>query len=125
MDVKVRNIEEVQTFLKSLPRGTLRVGLDALSTYILGNDQHGLKHYPPKKNQKYVRTFKLKGGWVIKGDDYRKNITNPVPYTKYVPRWKKYGWREWADVIMSNMEGAKRHALAEVKKWIKENKPKG
>jgi hypothetical protein len=33
------------------------------------------------------------------------------------------GWRKVSKVVADNMRGAIRHALAEVKKWIKENKP--
>jgi hypothetical protein len=45
----VRNNEEIQKFLKSLPRGSLRVGLRAFSEYVLGNSQRGLKHNEPYK----------------------------------------------------------------------------
>lgn len=47
----IRNIEEVQAFIKSLPRGTVRDGLRAFVKYVLGDKRHGLRHDEP---QKYV-----------------------------------------------------------------------
>lgn len=46
---RVRNLEKVQKYLLSLPRGVVRVALAALSEYLLGNEQHGLKHSDPYK----------------------------------------------------------------------------
>jgi hypothetical protein len=54
-------VETFQEFLKSLPRGVLRVGLMALAEYIVGNQRHGLKHYQPYKyvsrKQAYGKSF--------------------------------------------------------------------
>ena len=44
---KVRNVEAVQSFLRSVPRGVLKVALEAFTEYIVGNDAHGLKHNDP------------------------------------------------------------------------------
>ncbi len=46
---KVRGVEAVQSFLKSVPRGALKVALEAFTEYIVGNDAHGLKHNEPYK----------------------------------------------------------------------------
>ncbi len=46
---KVRNIAAVQSFLRSVPRGVLKVALEAFTEYIVGNDAHGLKHNDPYK----------------------------------------------------------------------------
>lgn len=46
--IEVRGIKEVQDFLKSLPRGTIRAALKAAAEYLLGNDQRGLKRQPPR-----------------------------------------------------------------------------
>jgi hypothetical protein len=46
---KVRGVEAVQSFLKSVPRGALKVALEAFTEYIVGNDAHGLKHTEPYK----------------------------------------------------------------------------
>jgi hypothetical protein len=44
---KVRGVEAVQAFLKSVPYGATKVALQAFSEYIVGNDAHGLKHNEP------------------------------------------------------------------------------
>jgi len=51
MNIKfnVRGIEEFQAFLKALPRGGVRVALKAFTEYVIGNEQHGLKHNEPYK----------------------------------------------------------------------------
>jgi len=111
---KVRGLEEVERFLKALPRGTMRAAIKAFSEYILGNEQHGLRHYVPEKrvtrtqaygrpfqtdkqrrwffaNLKsgelkipYQRTGKLRDNWVLQGNEYQKNIKNKLPYAPYV-----------------------------------------
>lgn len=45
----IRNSKEIQAFLKELPRGTLRVALEAMALYFLGDSSHGLKHNDPYK----------------------------------------------------------------------------
>lgn len=49
VNFKVRGIEAVQSFLASVPRGALRVALEAFTEYIIGNEQRGLKHVEPYK----------------------------------------------------------------------------
>ena len=44
-----RNLEKVQKYLAALPRGVVRVALAALSEYLVGNEQHGLRHSEPYK----------------------------------------------------------------------------
>ena len=46
---RIRGVQELQAFLKKLPRGSLRVGLRAFSEYVLGNERHGLRHTEPYK----------------------------------------------------------------------------
>lgn len=46
---KVRGVKAVQSFLASVPRGALRVVLQAFTDYVIGNDAHGLKHVEPYK----------------------------------------------------------------------------
>ena len=117
---KTRGFSEVQAMLKDLPYGAKKVVLPAVSEYLLGDDRHGLKHYPPPKGQKYVRTYKLKAGWIIQSDIYRQRITNDVYYAPFVPnRWAHYGWRQWAQVIADNMDGAMRHANAKLNEWLR------
>ncbi len=92
----------------------MRSAIKAFSEYILGNEQHGLRHYVPEKRVTrtqaygrpfetdkqrrwffanlrngslkipYQRTEKLRQGWKLQGSEYQKNITNKVPYAPYV-----------------------------------------
>jgi hypothetical protein len=51
MNVKfrVRGVEKVQAYLKSVPRGTMRVALDAITKWLIGDSQSGLSHPEPYK----------------------------------------------------------------------------
>ena len=56
MDVTV---EKVKTFIKTVvPRGAVKIVLAAIVEYLLGNEQHGLRHYEPYK---YVSRIKAYG----------------------------------------------------------------
>jgi hypothetical protein len=55
---KVRGVEKIQNFLKELPRGTVRVALIAISEWMIGDSQSGLKHPEPYK---YVARKKAYG----------------------------------------------------------------
>ena len=46
---KIRNVEAVQSFLRAIPRGVLKVALEAFTEYVIGDDRHGLKHNEPYK----------------------------------------------------------------------------
>lgn len=108
---KVRGLEEVERFLKALPRGTMKVAIAAMSEYILGDDTHGLRHYPPRRSHgagnpyrwqsekqrraffatkgfgkgiPSKRSYELSRGWQQSVDPYRKTLFNRVPYAKYV-----------------------------------------
>ncbi len=126
--ITVRGFEQIAAYIKQLPYGTKKVGLEAVAEYMLGDDNHGYKHYPPLSGQAYLshtppsytRTNDLKNGWEVElNDPYKPKITNSVPYAPYVPRWKKYGWREWMQVATDNMTGAIRHANAKVREYLK------
>lgn len=56
-----RNLDRVKAWLKTVPRGALKVGMRALTTYLIGNQSHGLAHYSPYKyvsrKSAYGRTF--------------------------------------------------------------------
>lgn len=45
----IRNIKELQAFLKTAPRGTIRVIVKAFTEYIIGDENHGLRHDQPYK----------------------------------------------------------------------------
>jgi hypothetical protein len=47
----IRNLDGVQAYLKTVPRGALREALKAFVTYVIGNSSHGLRHDEP---QRYV-----------------------------------------------------------------------
>jgi len=51
ISIKVLGIEELRKFLADLPRGTMRDGISAATVYLIGDDNHGLKHLV---NYKYV-----------------------------------------------------------------------
>lgn len=57
----VRGIEKIQAFLKSVPRGTLRVALRAVGEWLIGTGQRGLRHYGAYKyvprKKAYGKTF--------------------------------------------------------------------
>jgi len=42
----IRGLKEVKEFMASLPRGVKIVAMRAFSTYIIGDERHGLKHEP-------------------------------------------------------------------------------
>ena len=67
---KIRGLDKVQAYLKSLPRGMIRVALKAFTEYVLGNQQRGLRHYQPYK---YV-TRKKAYGQTFKSDAQRRYI---------------------------------------------------
>jgi hypothetical protein len=117
----VRGMEALQAKLKEIPHGTKRIAVQAFTDYLIGDDAHGLKHYPPYTTQKVrERTFTLKKGWTKSGDEYKPIIKNYTPYAPYVPpRWKRYNWREWLDVVESNTVGAIRHAQALVSAYLR------
>lgn len=128
IDIRIRGMKETQKYLMTLPYGVKKVVMPAIAEYMLGDDSHGYRHYPPLKNQaylshvppSYVRTNKTKNSFRIVGEPYQpKIVSSGVPYVPYVPRWKKYGWREWRQVATDNMKGAIRHAGAALKKYLK------
>jgi hypothetical protein len=51
MQVKfnVRNLEKIQTYLASLPRGVVRVAIAAIGEWMVGTDDRGLRHSPAYK----------------------------------------------------------------------------
>lgn len=48
-------VKELSAYIKSLPRGVKIAAMRAIAKYIIGDDRHGLKHYP---NYKYVTPFR-------------------------------------------------------------------
>jgi hypothetical protein len=69
--IKVRGIEAVQSFLRAMPRGTLKVALAAFTKYIVGNEQRGLRHADPYKFASRAKAYGATGATFENG--------NPVP----------------------------------------------
>lgn len=46
---RIRNVEAVQSFLRAIPRGAVKVALEAFTDYIIGDESHGLRHAEPYK----------------------------------------------------------------------------
>jgi len=46
---KVRNVDKVKKYLATLPRGVMRVALEAISQWLVGDSQSGLRHPEPYK----------------------------------------------------------------------------
>jgi len=57
----IRNIKQVNDFIKTLPRGTIKAGVVAFTEYIIGDGKHGLSKDDPYKQttrkKVYGRTF--------------------------------------------------------------------
>lgn len=111
--IDVRGIKDLQEFLSKLPRGTIRAAIAAASEYFIGDEKHGLKHYPArvthgkdnpyrwqsdKQRRAYFATDGFGGGipskrtgnladkWVSHptNDGYRMKIKNTSEYASYV-----------------------------------------
>ena len=52
---KIRGIEAFQSFIRSVPRGTVKTALAAIADWYVGKDGRGLRHYEPYK---YVKPFR-------------------------------------------------------------------
>jgi len=111
--IDIRGVEEIQAFLRTVPRGTIRVAIDAIADYLLGNERRGLKHSPPRvqhgpgnpykwQSEKqrrayfatdgfgggilYRRTGKMAESWQKRAtnDGYRMSLKNASSYAQYV-----------------------------------------
>jgi hypothetical protein len=112
--VKIRGAEEVEAFLATVPYGAKGLAAQAYAAYLLGNDKHGLKHYPAYKSitrkqaygksfetdkqrswffwalkngtlsVPYNRTNNMKNGWVVSGKKWTPKLKNQIPYVTHV-----------------------------------------
>ena len=87
----IRNDKEVSAFLKTLPRGTIRIALKAMADYFLGDERHGLRHnesykyvsrkraygvtFFSDKQRRYVMA-KIKSGEIKPGQSNRSGATS-------------------------------------------------
>ena len=53
----VRNIKEINAFLKTVPQGAKRIGGKAIAVYLVGNEQRGLKKDDPYKQTTRRRVY--------------------------------------------------------------------
>jgi hypothetical protein len=55
--IQVRGIEKVQSSLRDLPRGVVKVGLNAIGDWFVGTDNRGLRHYPSYRHVSRKRAY--------------------------------------------------------------------
>ena len=97
---KVRGVEKVTAYLKSLPRGIKKVAEKALTEYLIGAKPHGLKHYSPYK---YV-TRKKAYGQTFASDKQRRYVMAMIAEGRIdpgVPHRTGKGQRGWQSVETS------------------------
>ena len=109
--IKVRNLDRVKAFIDTLPRNIRGEAVKEAGTYLIGNEQRGLKHYPARithnegnpyqwqsekqrrayfatngfgKGIPYSRTNQLKSGWKLVDYGVKAQVTNDVPYAGFV-----------------------------------------
>lgn len=159
MNIRItsKGIPEVQAWLKTIANGVRTRSMEWVLQYLVGDQTHGLKHYPPYKyitmqrayggfksdrQRRYVmamikegkidpgvphRTGELQRGWTYRmwSQATQGTISNPTSYAQYVMgneqqanMHKLIGWRTVMTNIKDNLQGAFRHARAELKKWL-------
>jgi hypothetical protein len=77
----VRNVEELQAWLKTVPLGTLRAGLRAFTEYVIGNETHGLKHPDPYKYVSRESAY----GYTFKSDKQRRYVMAKIRSGEITP----------------------------------------
>lgn len=88
MRVNTRPFDELDAFLDDFNRMAADIGqraYDRIHTPLLDELQY---YPPPRPNQRYVRTFRLRDGWTVayqrSGSGFEILIGNKTPYTKFV-----------------------------------------
>lgn len=108
-----RGVPELQAWLLSLANGVKDEATRSVAEYLVGDETHGLKHYPPYRHVPYsqIGGFKsdkqrryvmariregsitpgisasngyLRDAWTYKAQGSRYDITNDVGYAKYL-----------------------------------------
>jgi len=145
MQVKfeVRGIEKVEAFLKELPRGGVKVALEAFVQYVLGDSSHGLRHDEP---QHYVS--RKSAGYTTSPAQMRyffavgilENVGGSIKLNHYkrtgqtAAAWKYVARDAWHYKLVNDKEGAywtrgepgqtRQHAMAgrrKVSRVVKDN----
>jgi hypothetical protein len=153
----VRGLDEVKKYMAALPRGVKITAMEAIATYLIGNEQHGLAKAPERVNHgegnpyewqsekqrrayfatdgfgagiPYKRTGNLSAGWVYEKSDSNwtsVKIENIESYAGFVMGNEQQRghaadkWRQFADVISTNLTGALHYAQQKVDQWIKQH----
>lgn len=86
LKITVRNIDKVQAFLKTIPRGSKRVATKAFSEYIVGDSRHGLAHDDPYQQT----TRKAVYGQQWQSDKQRKYVMAKIRSGEIVLGQRKY-----------------------------------
>ena len=69
-EISKRSLENVENYLNSIALNMRRIALDTIAQYLVGDDRHGLTHYPPYK---YVSRKKAYGQTFV-SDKQRKYV---------------------------------------------------
>ena len=111
MKTSLRGNEEIKKYISTVGRGMKIAAMRAIGEYLLGDDRHGLKHSPPRRQHgennpyqwqsekqrrayfatngfgkgiPYSRTNQLKSGWKLVDYGVKAQVTNDVPYAGFV-----------------------------------------
>jgi len=134
MQVKItsRGIPEAIEYIKSVPRGAKITAMRAIITYIIGNEQHGLKHEPAYRYVSPFQSYSMdpvkaarQRGWIFThldqiGQDNRTHeIANGWQMTESNSDWSRVNVTNDADGLQWVMgDGQSRHsAAAGWRKW--------
>jgi ribosome modulation factor len=57
ISIDIRKLDPVINYLKSIPRGTVKVALPAMAEWFIGNGQRGLRRYSPYRYVSRARAY--------------------------------------------------------------------
>lgn len=95
INFRIRGVEAVQSFLRAIPRGAVRVALQAFSEYIVGNEQHGLRHAEPYKYASRADAYGSTGATFENGKPVPDGYFSAKQF-RYVA-WKTKGFTDLGD----------------------------
>ena len=81
----IRNLDKVQAFLKTVPRGTMKTAIVSIAKYLIGNKRHGLAHDDPYK---YV-SRKSAYGQTFQSDKQRRYVMAKIRSGEITPGQRK------------------------------------
>ena len=128
INVKIRTTpKNLAQTISDAPRLAKGPMTEAAAVYLVGNYRRGLRHYPKKRPlQKYVRTFKLRRGWLVEYSRTKTRVRNNVPYAPFVQgdntqAWMHAGrWRTTSKVASDNEKGMTRAATLAMQRYLNE-----